>query len=1372
MKTHLWYAPLAAMVGCFVFCLSARVGALEATREIPDLLKPWAGWAMWDERDVDSPTPYHDSKRALRLWPSRLALEVDGSSGHFEFDVTVFSGTWVSLPGAGEMWPMDVTVNGAVVPVVEHEGRPAVKLVAGRYNLAGGFRWQAIPQKIAMPAEIGILSLVLGGQAVASPVWDAQGFLWLKRDASTEETDKNFLAVKMNSLLKDGIPLWLYTDVELIVAGKSREEALGVVLPEGWKLSSVTSPIPVAVDADGKMKAQVRAGKWTVNLSAFRLDHPQKIAYGTGMKPAAAEQLVAFQAQPDFRVVEISGLTSMDVSQTPFPGKWREYPVYRWDTAMAFRMDERMRGMGQQKPEGLGINRELWLDQDGGGFTFRDHITGRMQQVWRLDAAAGQDLGSVRSNGQGQLITRNPQSRALGVEIRDRELDMEATGRMARGPELAATGWRTHADSLNVTLNLPPGWRLFALFGADRVSGDWLTAWTLLDLFLLLIFTLAVFRMWGFGAAVLAFVAFGLSYHEPGAPRYVWLVLLVPLALLRVVSKGWGKWLLETGKWLAALALVLVLVPFLWKQVTQCLYPQLESIPGAYSRHHQAPQARTKHMDFMPAGKAAASPMAEKSDVYESSKDGWLGASVARKSPSKENLKYDTQARIQTGPGVPEWSWRTVSFGWNGPVTSEQMVRPILIPLPLERGLSVVRIVLLLGLGAVLLNARRLRGAVFRKAGKAAVVAALFCWSGGTRAEAQLPNKELLGSLRDRLMEKSDAYPSAADIPRVALTLWDRKFTMEVEIHTATRTAVPLPGRLPAWSPVSVKVDGQPEVTMRRDDGYLWVVLPAGVHRVSVEGLLTNLSEWQWTYQLRPRRVTIDAPGWQVTGVRPGGLPEEQVFFTRVRQSTAGEASYDHPNLQTAVGVERQLELGLVWQVRTTVSRFSPLGKAVSLRVPLLPGENVITSNAVMKDGFIEVRLGAQQKQFTWQSELAAVSDFVLATRADDAWVEHWSLVASPVWNVAISGLAPTFEAGNAGLVPVWKPWPGESVALRISRPEAVAGATVTVGRINHEIVLGKRQRSSSLALSLRCSFGEDFLVELPAGTEATSLTSKGAAIPIRKDGAKVIIPLKPGEQEVVLKWKSDMPLGFLAQAEEVSLAAGSSNINTSIQVPDDRWVLWADGPLRGPAVRFWGILLGSLITAWLLGRLANSPLRSIEWMLLVIGLTQIPLPLALVVVGWLFFLAWCGNESFLRLWPPGYNLLQVFLIVLTLVVIGIFVAIVAEGLLGSPEMFIRGNDSTRTLLRWYEARCDGVLPQPRCFSVSIWWYRLLMLLWALWLAAALIRWLLWGWRQFSSGGCFRRKVTSPTPEASVPPLVPPPLPRSSSQLPPLPPLR
>ncbi|NJK91040.1 MAG: hypothetical protein HC904_03920 [Blastochloris sp.] len=349
-----------------------------------------------------------------------------------------------------------------------------------------------------------------------SPAWDAEGFVWLKRSRS-EEADKDFLAVKVHRLLEDGIPLWLRTELELSVAGKSREESLGSILPEGWQLSQVESPLPVAIDEQGRMKVQVRAGKWTLRLDAFRLNSFTQFRYAEGSRPVTSSELIAFRARPDFRLAEILGIPSIDVTQTTFPTAWRELPVYSWDTNTAFQLEERMRGMGLQKPEGLRIQRELWLDEDGQGLTFRDRINGAMQQIWRLDAAEHSELGSVRASGQGQLITKNPNNGAVGVEIRNRSLDLEATGRMEKARELSATGWRADADSVNVTLNLPPGWRLLTLFGADYVNGDWLTSWTLLDLFLLLVFALAVYRLCGIPAGVLAFLAFALAYHEPGA---------------------------------------------------------------------------------------------------------------------------------------------------------------------------------------------------------------------------------------------------------------------------------------------------------------------------------------------------------------------------------------------------------------------------------------------------------------------------------------------------------------------------------------------------------------------------------------------------------------------------------------------------------------------------------------------------------------------------------------------------------------------------------------------------------------------------------------------------------------------------------------
>ncbi len=564
-----------------IFCitlLAVRYGACAESKEIPDALKPWQDWVTWDVPHRTCPSPYDNAEKHICFWPSRLALTANGTAGSWSLEVTAFEPTWVPLPGSDEAWPLNVRADGDAAVVVGRDGTPSVHLEPGRHQLAGEFAWQIMPQRIAVPQQFGLLTLSVDGNGVALPTWDPGGYVWLRRQRA-EVVDKNQLAVQVYRVLEDGIPMWLRTEIELSVSGQSREEEFGWVLPEGWKLSRVDSPLPVAVDEAGKMKAQVRAGKWTIHLDAFRPNDLTEFRYAAGTQPITDRELIGFKAQPEFRMAELVGLQPIDVSQTTFPAQWRDLPVYQWVTNSAFRLVEKMRGMGLQQPEGLRIERQFWLDEDGGGLTYRDRIQGNMQRIWRLDVADGQSLGAVRVDGQAQLITANPQTGAPGVEIRTRNLNMEAIGRAERTPTLLATGWQTDTDVLGLTLILPPGWRVFALLGADRVEGDWLTAWSLLDLFLLLVFSLAVLRMWGVAAGVLALFAFGLAYHEPGSPRLAWLFLLVPLALLRVVPAGTGQRWIRLWKYLAIAVLLVVLVPFLAGQIQSAIYPQLER-PG------------------------------------------------------------------------------------------------------------------------------------------------------------------------------------------------------------------------------------------------------------------------------------------------------------------------------------------------------------------------------------------------------------------------------------------------------------------------------------------------------------------------------------------------------------------------------------------------------------------------------------------------------------------------------------------------------------------------------------------------------------------------------------------------------------------------
>jgi hypothetical protein len=485
--------------------------------------------------------------------------------------------------------------------------------------------------------------------------------------------------------------------------------------------------------------------------------------------------------------------------------------------------------------------------------------------------------------------------------------------------------------------------------------------------------------------------------------------------------------------------------------------------------------------------------------------------------PEHANLLFAPRAMIQTGPAEPEWDWNQVHCYWSGPVSSNQRITPVLISRALHQGLTAVRLLLLFLLAAIVFGVRAIRLPRWgRRAAPAVLLAELLS---ANAAIAQIPDQELLNRLRERLLEPSDAYPHAAEIAAVDLTVNEGKLAMKAKVHAVIEVAVPLPGRLPSWSPLSVKIDDQPDVLVCRRDGYLWVTVPQSVHEISVEGLMAEAAEWEWTFLLPPRYVSIDAPGWNVTGLRPDGVPENQIFFARREQTTEGEATYDQKNFRAIVAVDRRLEIGLLWKVHNTVTRLSEPGKAVSLRVPLLPGESVLTSNVVVEDGSIEVNLVANQKNVSWESELESADEIQLDAVQTEQWVERWHLITSPAWNVNFARLAPIYESSEQKLIPVWHPWPGEGVMLEFRRPEAVSGETVTVQRILHETTLGSRQRETKLTLQIESSMGTDFLLGFDSEADVSSLTVAKQSVPVRRDGEQLIVPLRPGKQSVEVSW-------------------------------------------------------------------------------------------------------------------------------------------------------------------------------------------------------------------------------------------------------------
>jgi len=261
------------------------------------------------------------------------------------------------------------------------------------------------------------------------------------------------------------------------------------------------------------------------------------------------------------------------------------------------------------------------------------------------------------------------------------------------------------------------------------------------------------------------------------------------------------------------------------------------------------------------------------------------------------------------------------------------------------------------------------------------------------------------------------------------------------------------------------------------------------------------------------------------------------------------------------------------------------------------------------------------------------------------------------------------------------------------------------------------------------------------------SITINGATQPLHQEQASVTIPIVPGRQTIAIAWREPHGISLRVRTPQFELGAPSANAVTIISMPADRWTLFVAPALLGPAVLFWGLLIVFALIAFALGRSGVTPLRTGHWFLLSLGLTQVPISCAALVVGWLLALAWRKRRG-ASLGGSAFQWLQVALAILTISALAILYSSIEAGLLGLPQMQISGNGSSAQNLQWFHDRAVNVLPQMWAVSVPLMVYRLAMLFWALWLAAALLKWLNWGWGCFSEGGLWRSPGIQQAPES------------------------
>ncbi len=1356
------------------------IEAYTADVYVPDELQDWQEWVLQDKDYRDCPFYFNrgatERGQFICAWPGTLDVNVDQDGGRFSQQWTVYAeDAWVPLPGDAAYWPDQVTANGSAIAVIEKNGTPSVRLGPGAWRLGGRFEWNDRPGVLPIPTQSGLVSLTVNGQRIARPEIDRNGVFLGERERETQARDA--VTVQVYRLVADAVPTRLVTTLQIDVSGSVREELFGPILPEGFVPVKIQSTLPAKLESDGQLRVQVRPGRWEVSLTARAPGVLNSITLPNAETTLPDSEIWSYRSDDKLRVTAAEGLPPVDPARVQVPGQWQQLPAYRINKGESFEITERSRGIVAADND-LGLERKMWLDFAGGGFLVRDYVSGIMRTDWRLDMTPPFTLRSATENDENLLITNGESEGYSGIELRRSDLEVNAIGRIDTRAAMPVTGWDTRFTDVDTLLYLPPGHKLLTAPGADVANGSWFGQWELLDFFMVLIITIAAWKLFGRSAGVIALLALVLSYHEINAPSWLWLNLLVGIALLRVAPAGRLGHAVKSYLAASVLFLVLALVPFLASQIRVAIYPQLES---QYNVYNFAPgRAGSAGLLMMPAADAPAAKsmrdLARTEVDAERFRQGQAMVASADSLPVEEIVvtgskvasanfaRYAPNAIVQAGPGIPSWQWNAYRLSWNGPVEADQSLRLVILPrwaVTIARFFEVLMLLLLTAVLAAEILKRRwsMPGGWFIGRSAASFVAAGFLgvsMLASPVADAQVPDAKILQELESRLLQPPDCVPRCAEISSATVTIGTDSVSMELTIDALEDVAIPLPGAAQGWRPDAVVVDGSSTAELLRfGNGNLWLRVTPGRHTVVLRGTAAGVDSLEIPFPTPPRVIEANGDGWFIAGIKDRRLLSGSLQLTRLQsdEGGAGAPRWESSRFPPFVYVHRTVELGLDWRVTTSVNRIAPVQGALSLELPLIAGETVVTDDMTVENGRILVSMNPQQSSVTWQSNIPRTSPLRLAAESGVAWTETWFVGVGTVWHAEFSGV-PESETGNSGSnvrMAEFHPRGGETLTIEASRPDAAEGSTLAFDMVNMTINQGARSSTTNMVLRYRSTRGVQHVIRLPEGADVSEVTIDGVTEPLRARDGELTVPILPGEHTIQVEWRQDGVIGARTQTPSVDIGAPASNITMNLTLPGNRWLLATNGPRLGPAVLYWSELAVLMLLAWILGRIDWTPLRTHHWLLLGLGFSTFNWPALGLVAAWILVVGardkWRSDGPWWR-----FNLMQAAVVLLTVVALASIVSSLPMGLLGEPNMHVTGNNSYGNTLSWFADRSESALPVATAMTVPMWIYKVLILGWALWLSFALLKWLPWTWQCFAREGFFRSrqhdKINAPTSDA------------------------
>ncbi len=1354
---------------------------------IPESLEPWVDWVLEEHPHVSCPVRATDGVRLNCIWVRETNINVMRGTtfgATFELKVHAFAESMLQLPYSESFKPQNFTLDGQELALGGGNNAPEVLVPEGSHTLKGELIWteESEPRFLDIPRS-GIVRLAIDGQPVEHPSLQAGGGrLWFSNEISTPPKSVNTPdseIVRVFRHFTDDVPQTLTTHIQVTITGNARTLEFGQVISDEYEITHLKSQWPAILSNEGNLAVQVTPGSNEIQIDARAITQLNSFRYHKASQLWPDVEYWGIQPRHDLRIIRMEGAQRTDLSQINAPWGMRDLSGFVLVADDELNIIEEQRGSSEPYTSSFAMSRGIWLNFRGNSYTVVDSIRADVATSERVTSSI--PLGTVRINGVPRMISYDDSSgeQMSSIYLRPEDSHLTAVSKISREQSLAANTWSVEANNLIARLNIPPGWLFLWSHGIDNVEYSWLSKWGIWDIFIVLLLLCLVWGLGGWKWTAVVAGAVLISYQFDHAPTIGWIILAGTMYAVKAIKQSTLSKVANISFWVVFVVVASACFFHATISARNALHPQLAANDTTFN--NEAVRTLSRILPGKPGSGAArivsftqqSQPQAslsrsrsgtenEMEEVITTGSrmpiedptfiaDGYtvedieaMGTSdladFFRSLPSQFNSTLSSlPVEVQTGPGIPTWMWQRTTLSWDGPVAQDRKMQLVLLPPWFTRliyGLSAISTLLVLGY-FLNLKAPEVKNCIKRTLPGIPGIASLILlgvFLNPQDTHADIPDENLLEELEKRLLALPDCLPECAYLEEARVTLSDGALSIAMQIHAEDRVAIPLPSENGTWNLVDVR-RGANQLPILRERSRLYTLLDDGVHDIVISANITGLDQLDIEFDLIPGHLEIVAPDWRVEGLVHGQVGDRKLTFSRVNTIGNGDTSTAPPSITQSipsqleitpyVAVVRQINLTYEPTVITRVTRVAPYTGELTVRIPLLPEELVSTSGLLVEDTHMVVNLKSSAQTFLWESKLNLGPTLTLTAPSIAERSERWSIQGSDFWSFNHDGIVPIDTGDNHT---TFIPLSNEVLQVELQQQTPVPGKSITVERITTSHSVNDQTTTTQLNLNILASQPGDLSLTLPDDASIEGFVFAGVfqALP---SSNKVLLPVQSGRHTYSLDWETNNGASILYKPDTVSLSQSAINAKTSIRFTDNRWILWLAGSSLGGTVAFWSILIGVLFAAIAFSKIPGVVLTTRDAVILAVGATLVNLSL-LVYVGIWFLAIWLKSrvpDEVSRRWL--YQVGQILLCVVTFAAVITVIFAIPSALTNDPNMYVMGYQATADYFVWFSDEITESLTTPWVLSLPKWTYSVLILLWAMWLVFALLKWLRIWWQ-------------------------------------------